>query len=284
MDLDFTKILTNILINLDFRMNFRFKNGHRGWRNCISPSQLKLSKDAKKQATAFFNPELLYHLNLITEKQKGTLTRNNSIDTAGLMNCTLGTFVHELLLPEIEIYLRKLGINAIIELPVFSHKTGIFGTADLVIFDKGKMHIYDLKTTGGKILERHDPSTLYDDYKRQLYAYAITLNDMYEGEYVVDSAHIISVCKTPASMGYTPEGERVRLPISAQCEVDLDPVHAKYEKFMEKVLEEVMNIHHLIKLNDSNHDHWLLNGEVPEAFLKGMDEVNTRLEKLNVIP
>lgn len=155
-----------------------------------------------------------------------------------------------------------MGVKCITEFPIWSKETGIYGTADMLVFndDTRTIDIYDLKTTGDKILVRNEE--IGTDYARQLYCYAATLDCMFP-EWNIGELSILSVCKTPNSMAFDSFGERVKLPVSAQCWVSYEDLDKEYHDDLVDLRDETLNICKKIKAAYPNMPLWLLDEKDP---------------------
>ena len=276
--MDLRNLVLDILREIDTEVKVHICSKHRGYRNSISPSLWKLKKDMKKQATHFFNPTILHELGLVNEKEYGTISKAGIMDVGGIMNCHVGTMIHALILPEIEKHLNGLGVKCITEFPVWSKETGVYGTVDMMVFNDDTMtiDIYDLKTTGDKILKRNDE--IDDNYARQLYCYAATVDCMFP-EWSVGELSILSICKTPNSTAYDSFGERIKLPVSAQCWVSYEELDTEYHDILLALRMEVIRICEKIKERYPQMPLWLVSdskpcfGEVLEYPYKWVYEV-----------
>ncbi len=246
----------------------------RGYRNCISPSMLKLKADYKKQARHFFDPDVMLELGIVEEAHYGTLKRNTQFDTNGCFYVCLGTLVHEMILPQLEKLLHSKGYGGfMVEHPVFSTKYGIFGTADMLhISDDKVIDIYDLKTTGVKILDREDG--IPEDYKRQLYAYMLCIEEMFP-DHTIGTIGVVSISRVPGS-----KIDGKTLPLLAYCEVNPNEVRRVYGTFIKNVYNEVIAIN--TKLKDAGKDYaeWVLEKYIPDVFHRDIERVYSRLEGL----
>ncbi len=282
----FSAYILHVIQNMNCDVRIRMSSGHRGFRSCISPSLLKLGKTTTrykdnhtKQARYFFDPLLLYDIGEVNVKERDQLSKRLDMDVGGVFNCAIGTMVHELILYPLEEYLRAKGFDFVVEFPMCNPELGLYGTADMILFDnEDGMHIYDLKTTGEKILKRSE--SYEPEHARQLYAYTTMLEYMFP-EKKVKSIHVVSICKTPNSMGIDPAGERVRLPIVAQCEVSLEKIRTDYGGQLELIHKEVIRIHEIIKKHNPKWEHWVLDREFSPSVTKSMKKLDERLEKID---
>ena len=201
-----------------------------------------------------------------------------------------------MLLPAFEKALHEMGVSAKQEHPLISKKYCIEGQADLVIFDHEAktIHLIDLKTTGPAILERNE--IIADDYKRQLLAYGLCLEELYPDYKVVDCV-IISLSKIPNSTILKPvetqekwrQGE-VRLlevtkfpsPLLAQWEIDFDDLKRytpnkkktseTFLRFFEELAIMVVDTNKKIQSKIKGYSHWTIDDKLFEQKLVDMEK------------
>lgn len=315
--IDFEAIIKNILLNLDIELNLKLTMSHRGFRNSISPSGLtlagkgrngKVSVDGcRRQATRFFDPELLIGAKLIEYSEYNTL-KNKLKNSAGMaMNCTVGKIIDEILCPNIVKALVDGGLWAIDQMPTLCLETGVTGNADIIIINEGKLYVLDLKTTGHKILQRANPEFTYvdddgstkkicEDYRRQLFAYAKSLSIMFD--LPVGGLALINVCKSPEStIPCTPEmydqefmlpylkeeSKTVKLPLVVMSYIDYDKLNIDYGMVLNTVKIEVVKICHALKAKYPSFDSWLINDKLHEEKLLQNEKIyNKRLKELGL--
>lgn len=245
------------LKELDERLELKISRRHRGYRNCISPSLLKLGGKGirmrpdtiQKQARQFFNPFDLEKIGEINKEEAQKMWVTNEIDDGGMIHASVGTFLHALILPKLcAIISRETGLDAQCEIVLKSEEYITYGTADLLIFnhDKKQVIVYDLKTTGDKILKRHDH--FEPEHGRQLYSYALCINEMYP-DYEIVGAYVVSLCQIPNCRGINDAGEKVPLPICAQCEIDLNEMDNLWGQYMVDLTTEVRRVREKLESN-----------------------------------
>jgi hypothetical protein len=271
-DLNIEQEISYVLSHIDEKVTVEIVSRQQEYKNSIRPSQLTLKKDSLQQAYFFFDPEVLKDCGFEIPARSFNSLKNRKIkrlDDAGIVNTSVGTFLHALILYPLEKRLRAKGYDAIVEFPVYSHETAISGTCDLIILEEDFIHVYDLKTTGAKILERDEHVS--DDYERQLYAYSKTLLNMFPKKQIGELA-IVSLCKTPGSYM---DGEP--LPLTAVCKLDYKKLFSKHDNMLADVTAHVKRINNIIKEKNPKYNHWLLDNTEPNAWTKAITEVEERL-------
>jgi len=247
----------------------------RKHENCIRPSQFK-RKTVKTQLKYFFDPHLLEKVGFISYDEAVKLHNSSQMDAFGKLNCTLGTILHEIVLPQLEDRLRVKGINAVTEYPLISREYCSIGTADLMVFHDAEklIDVYDLKTTGPGMLRKQTNASF--EYQLQLLSYAKMLEDVFE-DYKVNRMSIIYACKTPSS-SVTEEcletGQLVKyqLPIVGEYIItyeDLKQVKTgngkgkpTLEEFFIQCVDGVKELNGKIKNKVKGYDHWLFNDKL----------------------
>ncbi len=289
---------------LEFKIGFGLQ---RPPKNSISPSQFTV-KNAKGVIKQCFQPELLELIGYISKLEAIKINSSRQVDIGGLVVMSIGTAIHEVVLPRMEKLLREKGINAICELPLVSRNLATNGTADFVIInDKLKtIDLYDMKTGSVSILKkRKEPSF---NNLAQLVAYSNCLEDLYEG-YKVNMCHILYAQTSPKSKAtYVEYDPKTGIPLidyddngiallqpeylqmselysisfeelkNTVCAVR--PVTKTYQEFFLEVSAEAKEVLHEIKSLKPSFNHWILDETLYNSFI---DSIVQQLEKRGVI-
>jgi hypothetical protein len=297
--LDYKTIIYDLIRDIDILLpETKISTKKRGYAGQVSPSGLgrwTSKKFITMQAAYFFEPSLMAELGIISIPEKEALEKKHEMDVGGYLNCFLGTLSHAIILPSMEKFLRSLGYNFVVELPIYSHKTGVYGTCDAVLFDdeNKQIHLMDLKTTGPGIVYKND--VIENEHECQLYAYGKTLEDMFD--YEIASISLVSICKTVNSTCWYPtrDGEAVKhsgemtnpedytwikykLPLVAQYDTDWKSIEKKRATYLMEVKAEVIRINGIIQQKYPTYKHWLLDGGIPPEYEEKSKEVEKRLD------
>lgn len=237
-----------------------------GYPNAISPSRLKKVR-ATSNIDDMFNPQDLLKAGIISEEEceKRIEAQKRLISNAEfIINCDVGIIMHEMILPYIKMELEET-YDAVVhmEFPIICKETGVIGTADLFVIDphKKEIHLFDLKTTGPKILDMANGCEIQPQYQRQLYAYGKSLEYIFS-DFKVASCNTIYVCKTARSNVYYPDElgtfKKTPLPLVVQSSSTLEETGKKFSKHLLELKELVVQYNKKILEADPSYKHWLL--------------------------
>ncbi len=289
------------------KLNFSIGFGiHRPPKNSISPSQFTV-KNPHGVIKQCFEPELLEEIGFISRLDAIKIHNSKQVDLGGLIVMSIGTGLHEVILPAMEKHLRNKGINAICELPLVSRKLAVNGTCDFVIIDDHKktIQLFDMKTGSIAILKkRNEPS--YSNLMK-IVAYANILEDIYDG-YQVTTCNILYAQTSPKSKATYVEYDKNGLPIldydqngiallqpeylamSELYSIDFEqlknmpcttrPTQKTYQDLFLETVEMAHSVTKEIKAIRPSYNHWILDEKLYETFI---DSIMEKLEARGVI-
>lgn len=291
--MDIIDDLYELIKQTEGEFKFKCRIGGRASKNAISPSQLK-HVGAASNLKYMFDPQLAYKCEVIsrTDYHK-LLTENDTFANSpdAKVNCLIGHTLHALFEKDIKRFLEeRYDVEVLVEFPVISRETAVYGSADLVVVDHKdkKIYLYDFKSTGPKILTVQDKHNVA--YKRQLFAYAKSLTYIYEG-YEVATASLIYVCKMPSTNSaivekkgkhYVFEADDDGHPIVLKCpllrQVDYNyaDLYRDFDGEFSQLTTLVIASLERFKERIPGWDHWMFNDDL---YYKEIDKILGSQEK-----